>query len=315
MRGTLAELGEFGLIERITQDLVTGPQVVLGPGDDAAVVSVDGGVVVSTDAMNENVHFRTDWVAGEDVGHRCIGRALADIEAMGATPTAVVIALSTPETTTIRWIERFTQGVMEECETAHVSLVGGDVSRAEMISVAVTAIGQTGGRAVITRSGAQIGDTVALKGRLGWAAAGLAVLSRGFRSPRAVVSAYQRPRISYGAGVEAGRHQATSMIDVSDGLIADLRHIATASGVLINIETNQLPLPEPLQTLGHATGKDPLELVLTGGEDHGFVATFPEGRCPRTWQPIGQVLALDGSDPGVLVDGKEWLKSPGWTHF
>ena len=315
MNETLADIGEFGLIERITRDLVRGPQVGLGPGDDAAALSVDGSAVVSVDVMNEGVHFRTDWVSASDLGHRCVAGAVADIEAMGVTPTAVLIALTAPKTTELDWLDRLMAGVVEECQAAQVSLVGGDMTSGSAISVAVTALGQTGGRQLLRREGAQPGDAVAYKGRLGWAAAGLAVLSRGFRSPRAVVNAYQRPQVPYGAGVEANRHQATALTDVSDGLVADLGHIAAASSVVIDIDSGTLDVPEPMQAVAHATGRDPLEFVLSGGEDHALVGTFPFGKVPQTWTVIGRVHPLDGRDPAILVDGNEWLGPRGWTHF
>lgn len=315
MSMTLADVGEFGLIDRITQNLVIGPQVSLGPGDDAAVLSVDGALVVSTDVMNENVHFRTDWSSPSDVGHRCVAGAVADVEAMGAVPTGVLIALSAPKDVEVAWLDRFMAGVADECEAAQVSLVGGDVSGAAHIAVAVTALGETRGKPVIQRAGAVPGDAVAYKGRLGWAAAGLAVLTRGFRSPRALVNAYQRPQVPYGAGAEAARYGATSLIDVSDGLVADLGHIASASSVVIDLDSGTLPVPEPLEAVAHATGKDPLDFLLSGGEDHALVGTFPFGNVPQTWTVIGRVLDPDGQDPAVFLDGQEWLGARGWTHF
>ncbi|MDR2975641.1 MAG: thiamine-phosphate kinase [Propionibacteriaceae bacterium] len=315
MNETFGDLGEFALISRITNALVTGPEVRLGPGDDGAVLSVDGAVVASTDVMNENVHFRQDWSSAADVGHRCIGGAVADVEAMGAVPTGVLIALSAPASTPLTWLDGFMEGVTEECASAHVALVGGDLSTAGAISVAVTALGQTRGRPVLRRDGARAGDAVAYRGRLGWAAAGLSVLTRGFRSPRAVVGAYQRPQVPYGAGAEAARNQASSLIDVSDGLVADLGHIAEASGVVIDIDTGMLPSSEPLQAVASATGKDPVNFLLAGGEDHALAGTFPFGHVPPLWNVIGIVEGRGDRDPAVFVDGREWLGERGWTHF
>ncbi len=315
MNETFADMGEFALIDRLTGDLVTGPEVGLGPGDDGAVLSVDGSLVASTDVMNEGVHFRLDWSSAGDIGHRAIGGALADIEAMGARPTGVLIALSAPKTTEVLWLDKFIEGVREECADAQVSLIGGDLSEAARLSVAVTALGQTGSLPVLQREGAQPGDAVAYRGRLGWAAAGLAVLTRGFRSPRAVVGAYQRPQVPYGAGIEANRSGATALTDVSDGLVADLGHIAQRSAVVIDLDTGTLSLPDPLVAVAHATGKDPLDFLLSGGEDHALVGAFPFGQVPPLWTVIGRVEALDGRDPAVFVDGEVWLGARGWSHF
>ena len=141
------------------------------------------------------------------------------------------------------------------------------------------------------RSGARTGDVVAVRGRLGWAAAGLVVLGRGFRSPRVVVEAHRVPSVSYGAGATAADAGATAMIDVSDGLLADLGHVATASGVTIDLDRSTFEVAEPLQAVAAATGTDPYALVLTGGEDHALAADLPRHRHG----PGG----LDGGRPGA----------------
>lgn len=315
MEETVADLGEFALIERITAEARRGPQIVVGPGDDAAVLSVDGQVVVSTDVYVEHVHFRTDWTSAGDVGHRGVGGATADIEAMGAVPTAVLIGLTVPKTTPLRWVDQCFDGILAEADTAGLSLAGGDVTAGANLALAVTVIGETRGRAPIQRGGAQVGDAVAYRGRLGWAAAGLAVLTRGFRSPRAVVDAYRRPQVPYGAGAEAAKWGATALIDVSDGLIADLNHVAQASRVVIDLDHGRFDWPDILVTVAGATGKQPEDFVLAGGEDHALVATFPWGQVPALWQVIGRVDAPGNRDPGVTVDGDAWAGELGWTHF
>jgi thiamine-monophosphate kinase len=126
-------------------------------------------------------------------------------------------------------------------------------------------------------------------GRVGWAAAGLAALGRGFRSPNAVVDAQRYPMVPYGAGREAVEAGATSMIDISTGLLTDLAAVADASRVAIHIETNRFAIPDPVQAVASATGADPMEFILEGGDDHALVATFPPGNVPRDWQVIGSV--------------------------
>ncbi|MDR0959515.1 MAG: thiamine-phosphate kinase [Propionibacteriaceae bacterium] len=315
MNQTIADLGEFGLIEQITSTLVRGPAVSVGPGDDGAVFLADPPVVASTDVLVEHVHFRRDWVSAYDVGRKAVAVSVSDIEAMGATPVAVLVAFTAPRDLEAAWAIDCMNGIAAECDTARASLVGGDVSSGGEISLAMTIIGSLHGGSPLKRGGAQPGDAVALRGRLGWAAAGLTVLSRGFRSPRAVVHAYQCPEPPYGAGAEAAGHAATSLIDISDGLIADLGHVAAASHVVIDIDTARLLVPDPLVVVAQATGKDPLDFVLTGGEDHALVATFPWGEVPKTWSVIGEVGAADTREPGVLVDGAEWVGPGGWSHF
>jgi thiamine-monophosphate kinase len=161
---------------------------------------------------------------------------------------------------------------------------------------------------------------VALAGRQGWAAAGFAVLARGFRSPRAVVEAHRQPHPPYEAGPEAARLGATAMIDVSDGLLQDIGHLVAAGGLAIDIDSASLDIPEPLQTVGAALGVDPLRFVLTGGDDYALVATFPaDAVLPPTWRPIGRVLRA--SEPGgasvgaVTVDGAVYSDPEGHQHF
>ena len=314
---TVGEVGEFNLIERITDGLSMPPAVSVGPGDDAACLLVDGSCVVSTDMFVEGVHFRRDWSSAGDIGRKVVAASVADIEAMGASPLTIVVALGLPRNTTAVWASEFTAGLLAECDRARASLVGGDLSSAPQVTVTVTALGETGALSPVTRSGAHAGDVVAVTGRLGWAAAGLAALGRGFRSPKAVVDAYRYPLVPYGAGREAALAGATAMIDVSDGLLADLGHIAEASGVAIDLDTSYFTIAEPVAAVGQALGIDPLAYALTGGEDHAIVATFPMGDVPKQWQVIGRVAPVGALQPGkVLVDGRDWTgPSTGWRHF
>lgn len=309
---TLGDLGEFTLIDLLTAELHQGELVFLGPGDDAAVVRTPRGhVVVSTDMLVEGKHFRREWGSAQDLGHRAAAQNLADIAAMGGRPVAVTIALAAPASLPAAWALDLMRGFAAEVEAAGASVVGGDLSASSEVVVAVTVLGACD-QAPVTRSGAQVGDRIALCGRQGWSAGGLAVLGRGFRSPRVLVEAFCRPAPPYAAGPAAAAAGATAMIDVSDGLVADAGHIAQASGVALDIRTEHLEVPEPLQAVGSATGIEPLRFVLTGGEDHGLLATFPPASdLPDGFTVIGEVLA--GS--GVTVDGAPWQEEGGHAHF
>jgi thiamine-monophosphate kinase len=313
---TLSRTGEFGLIARVTARLAIGPTCVVGPGDDAAVVRApDGRVVASTDVLVEGRHFRRDWSTAEDVGHRAAAANLADIVAMGAEPTALLVALCAPADLDVAWAEGLADGLGAEAATVGASVVGGDMSGSPTLTVAVTALGDLAGREPVLRSGARPGDVVALAGRIGYAAAGYTVLSRGFRTPKLLVEAYRRPQVPYPAGPQAGRLGATSMIDVSDGLLADLRHVATASGVGIDVHRDAFEVPAQMRDAASALGVDPYTWILGGGEDHALAATFPPGvRLPEGWRVIGSVDASE--DGGVTVDGRTYRDGPaGWDHF
>jgi thiamine-monophosphate kinase len=315
---TLAQLGEFALIAEIVRDLPQSDEVLLGPGDDGAVLATGGSTVVSTDVLVEGVHFRRDWSGPGDVGRKAVAVNVADLEAMGARPQGVVVGLSAPGDTEVRWVLDLATGLRAECDAAGVNLLGGDTTRGREVVLSVTALGTLDGRDPVRRGGARPGDVLAYAGRLGWAAAGLLVLGRGFRSPRAVVDVQRVPQVPYGQGAVAAAAGATAMVDVSDGLLADLGHVARASGVVLDVHADALEVPEPLQTVGAATGVDPRLLVLTGGEDHALAATFPPGRAPQGWTTIGAVHDLDGSSadgPVVLVDGEPFAGVPGFDHF
>jgi thiamine-monophosphate kinase len=311
---TLADAGEFGLIAELVSRFGQGEHVVVGPGDDAAVLRVRSGhVVVSTDLLVEGNHFRRDWVSATDIGHRAAAQNLSDINAMGGRPTSLTIGLAAPGDLPAQWALDFADGFAAECALVGASVVGGDLTRSETIVVAVTVIGACT-RAPVLRSGAGPGDVLAIAGRQGWSAGGLAVLGRGFRSPRVLVEAYRRPEPPYDAGPAAADAGATAMIDISDGLLADAAHLAEDSGVAIDVRRAAFEVPEPLVAVAAATNADPLDFILGGGEDHALLATFPdEGSVPPGWTVIG--VAREGEAGTVTVDGSDYDGPTGWTHF
>ena len=311
---TIAEIGEFAMVEAITARLGTTPAVLLGPGDDAAVLACpDGRVVATTDLLIENRHFRRAWSSAYDVGRKAAAQNLADVIAMGAAPTGLLVAVAVPGELEVTWALELTDGLRDEAAIVGAVLVGGDLTRSDLVVISVTALGDLGGAPPITRAGARVGDVVAVCGRLGWAEAGRAVLARGFRSPRAVVTAHQRPEPPYDAAPEARRLGAHALLDVSDGLVQDLGHVATASAVTIDLDGSALEPDQPVRDVGAALGQDPLTFVLSGGEDHALAACFPSGAVlPARWKVVGRVLA---GDPGVTLDGAPYEGSGGWDHF
>jgi thiamine-monophosphate kinase len=309
---SVSDLGEFGLIARVSAGFQPTDTTVLGPGDDAAVVAApDGRVVVSTDLLIEHRHFRRDWSSADDVGHKAAARAFSDIAAMGAVPTALVVGFGAPGDLGLDWVDGVVAGMREECAAVGASVVGGDITSAEHVTLAMTALGDLRGQRPVTLDGARPGDMVAYCGRLGWAAAGFAVLGRGFRSPVQVVQAHRRPDPPYGEGPRALEHAATAMTDVSDGLVGDLGHIAEKSGVRINVSAELIEVPARLKEVGAALNVDPLVWVLTGGDDYALAATFPAASgIPDGWTRIGEVADGDG----VRVDGRRW-PTGGHEHF
>jgi thiamine-monophosphate kinase len=347
---TVAGLGEFGLIGRVTRDRVQPASTLLGPGDDAAIVAApDSRVVASTDVLVEGVHFRLDWSTPEQVGRKAAAVNLADIAAMGAEPTALLVGLGCPPDTPAGIATGLADGLWAEAGRVGAGVVGGDVVSAPCVVVSVTVLGSLVGRAAVTRSGARPGDVLALAGSTGRSGAGLAVLQAGgadmnrethrpgSRDTRevgggpqaavgaseavgggrrgaveAVLAAHRVPEPPYAAGPAAARAGATSMIDISDGLLSDLGHVAAASGVAVDVRSAALPVPSELVEVASALGVDPLRWVLTGGEDHALAATFPpDTALPAGWTPIGDVRV----GTGVTVDGERPDGVTGWVHF
>jgi len=311
----VVQIDEFTLINAITAGLPTADFVSVGLGDDAAVVNLEQpSVVMCTDMLVEGRHFRHTWSEAEDIGHRVAAANMADVAAMGAVPKALLLSVAIPAETEAGWVSDLIDGVQAEAEKVGAVVVGGDTNATDgPIVISGTAIGDLQGRAPVRRSGARPGDQVAIAGRQGWAAAGLTVLSRGFRSPRVLVDALRRPEVRYDAGVAAAIGGATAMIDVSDGLVADLGHIAKASGVAIDLSAESLPVDAALRDTAVAFSIDPLLWVLGGGEDHCFAATFPQDtQLPEGFTRIGVVNA---GEPVVTVDGGTRRGLSGWRHF
>jgi thiamine-monophosphate kinase len=310
---TLAGVGEFAVIDRLVADREQPKAVALGPGDDAAVVFTDDGrVVVSTDMLVEGQHFRLDWSSPHDIGRKAIAQNAADIEAMGARATAFVVAFGAPGDTPSAQALELADGMWHDARLLGAGIVGGDLVSAPQWVISVTALGDLDGREPVRRSRARPGNTVAVAGELGRSAAGYALLLNGVQTFEALRRRHLVPEPPYGQGRIAADGGATSMTDVSDGLVADLGHIARASGVGIDLSRDALGADHgALTSAATALEMDPWVWVLAGGEDHALVATFP-GPPPVGWRVIGRVL--DGP-PRVLFDGEQWHGDSGWQSF
>lgn len=325
MLSTIGGLGEFALIERVTGQFPRTDDVILGPGDDAAVVAApDGRTVATTDLLVEGRHFRRDWSTARDVGHRAVAQNYADVVAMGARPTGLLIGFAAPAELPLAWAEEFTAGVRDECARAGGAVVGGDTVGSPTLTIAITALGDLEGRAPVRRDGARPGDVVAYTGHLGLSAAGLALLEGGVDGPAECLAEHRRPSPPYAAGPEAARLGATAMLDVSDGLVQDLGHVCRGSGVGILLDSEafrpESALLEAVRVLGAPTGKAvdaARRLMVAGGEDHALAAVFPpEVVLPEHWHRVGTVgeAPEEGGRAAVTVDGNV-VERGGWDHF
>ncbi|MGB8406165.1 MAG: thiamine-phosphate kinase [Mycobacterium sp.] len=310
---TLAGVGEFAVIEQLVAGRPQPAGVLVGPGDDAAVLATgDGRVVVSTDMLIEGRHFRLDWSTPEDVGRKAIAQNAADIEAMGARPYAFVVGFGAPGGTPARAATSLSDGMWSEVGRFGASIVGGDLVAAPQWVISVTVLGQLDGRAPVLLSGARPGDTVAVTGDLGWSAAGYALWDNDVDGFDALRQRHLVPEVRYGQGAAAAHAGATAMTDVSDGLIADLGHLARASAVAVDLSLAALGDDlAALAAAAEALRADPEDWVFGGGEDHALVATFG-GAPPSGWRTIGTVRV---GEPAVTVDGAAWHGAAGWESF
>jgi thiamine-monophosphate kinase len=317
---TLANLGESESLRRTIGRLIQGEYTVVGPGDDAAVVRApDGKFVATTDTMIENHDFKLEWSTGFDLGYKAIATNVSDVAAMGARPTALVVAIALPSTTNISWLEAFADGlnvaITELAPGAEV--VGGDIANSNLVFVSVTAHGDLDGREPVLRSGAKVGDVLAVAGTLGRAAAGLALLQSDTDAKSAfddLVAVQLRPQPPVASGVAASLAGATSMLDISDGLARDAHRIAKASGVTLQINSKDLQGFEAgVEQAAMRLAVSASDWVRFGGEDHSLLATFPEGVViPREFKPIG--LVVEQTDHLVTLDGIE-LQQNGWDSI
>jgi thiamine-monophosphate kinase len=315
---TINSLGENESLKRTIARLNLSEHALVGPGDDAAVISSpDGRFVVTTDTLVEDHDFKLNWSSGYDLGWKAVASNIADVAAMGAVPTALVVAVTAPGSTQVSWLESFADGLREACEqlAPGCGVVGGDLAASDQVMISVAAHGSLEGREPVLRSGAQVGDVIAVAGTLGRAAAGLALLQS---ENTDAISAYdnwvniqRRPVPPISAGVEAAVAGATAMLDLSDGLAKDAARISKASNVTIQIDPLMLQGFEAvLEEAARAIDANEKDWVIGGGEDHSLLATFPsDAQIPRAFKPIGVVLP---AGPSPVMLGANALPEKGW---
>ncbi|MFB7885107.1 thiamine-phosphate kinase [Microbacterium sp. NPDC056057] len=318
MDPTVGELSEGRILRRILERLGESNALV-GPGDDAAVIAAaDGRVVATVDTLVHGPDFRLAWSNAFDLGYKAAAVNLADVAAMGATPTALLVALAMPDATRLSFVTGIADGLRAACRdlAPGCRVEGGDLTVSDTLTIAVTALGALAGRSPVLRSGAAPGDLVAVAGELGRAARGLGILFERFtdaaghpipvdeslldHAELADLAAQLRPSPPVWLGPEAADAGATAMMDVSDGLVLDASRMAAASEVTIALESAAL-------------GSD-VASALAGGEDHALLATFPANRSlPHGFVRVGVVQAR-GQD-AVLVDGRIHDGRGGWDPY
>lgn len=305
---------EAGLIAQLRDLFHTSFQtgVEIGIGDDAAVVLASNKKLVATvDMAVEDIHFKREWSTPFQIGAKLTTANLADIFAMGAIPKYLLVAAAITEANNSQMVSELAKGIKSVADKFEVAVIGGDLSRAEKMSLSITALGEISEKP-ITRSGAKVGDIVYVSALPGLSAAGLAILTRGLDRPRYVVEAHLNPKLS---APNKLIQVATSMCDISDGLVTDASHIASASTVRINLSKNKLISGSDFKDLAELAvelGEQVFDWILTGGEDHFFLATVdPKNASDEIGLEIGVVAAGGGE---VLLDGEK-IQKAGYQHF
>ncbi len=332
---SIAELGEFGLIARITQALSSSSDVFLGIGDDAAVLDTGGDelLVATCDAQVEDTHFRLRSLSPYDIGRRALAVNLSDIAAMGARPRFALVSLLLPPMLDVAVLDGIYAGLRAEAAQFHVAIVGGNIARnPERLIIDITLLGTGARDRLLRRDRAQAGDIVMVTGSLGMAAAGLLLAedeqlaSRVPASVGATLRAAQSvptPRVA--AGQWLAEHGVTTALDISDGLAADLTHICEASHVGARLDADALPIAPEVAIVARLAARDPQELALFGGEDYELLFTVPAERAPALAQelfaatgvtatPIGAIRADEHRT--LIRQGKAGpLVARGWDHL
>lgn len=323
---TVEELGESGLLARILARLSPAATATVGPGDDAAVLRPRGEIVVTSDTMVEGPDFRRAWHSGFELGWKLAATNLSDVAAMGARPIGLTVSIACPADLPVAYLERLAEGLDAACRTLApgCGVVGGDLGRAPVLTAAVTALGDLGGRRPVLRSGAHAGDVVAYAGDLGLAGLGLSLLfdraatTRGEAHDRTLgelwaehpeaLAAQLAPSPPIGLGIEAAKRGATAMMDVSDGLALDAARLGEASGVTVDLDPRRLEA-----AFGERDGERiPLDAMLSGGEDHGLLTVFPAlVRLPAGFSAIGRVRPRSAP---LLVGGRPH-EPRGWDPY
>ncbi|MHA7303938.1 thiamine-phosphate kinase [Arthrobacter sp. TMN-49] len=333
---TVAQLSESELLARIFPRLHAGTTMLLGPGDDAAIIAApDGRTVISIDTQVQDKDFRLLWPNGStstgfDVGWKAAAQNLSDINAMGAVATAMVVSLTLPGATPVSWVEELADGLSAAIlalGAPQCSVAGGDLSGGSELVVTVAVTGSLDGCAPVLRSGAQPGDQIAVCGNMGASAAGWALHESSIPAAEftpalaAAAALFCRPEPPLAAGALAARAGATAMMDISDGLLRDATRLATASEVSLDLDGAVLrAMANGLQDCAVVLGADPLSWVLTGGEDHGLLSTFPANvPLPTGFIRIGSVVSLGTAKGAVSIDGQNFKGAldgaVGWDHF
>ena len=307
------DIGEFGLIDRITRKS-KDKSVLVGIGDDAAVVKTEGLQVLTTDCLVEGDHFRTDWFSAKQIGMKAIEINISDIAAMGAIPKYVLVSLALPKDLDVKFVEEMYQGMWDSCDKYKIDIIGGNMTRSNQIVISITMIGEADKKNLSLRSGANPGDLIFVSGHLGNGKAGLRLFQENLKGFEKVRKSYLEPKAQLDTALKIAPY-INSMIDISDGLAPEIRHICDESKCGAIIYKDKIPIDDEVRDVAKALDEDEYDYALFGGEDFELVYTVSKDN-------LGKV---NGFLVGAITENKEALLSfkgkekklseSGYNHF
>ena len=307
------DIGEFGLIDRITRKS-KDKSVLVGIGDDAAVVKTEGLQVLTTDCLVEGDHFRTDWFSAKQIGMKAIEINISDIAAMGAIPKYVLVSLALPKDLDVKFVEEMYQGMWDSCDKYKIDIIGGNMTRSNQIVISITMIGEADKKNLSLRSGANPGDLIFVSGHLGNGKAGLRLFQENLKGFEKVRKSYLEPKAQLDTALKIAPY-INSMIDVSDGLAPEIRHICDESKCGAIIYKDKIPIDDEVRDVAKALDEDEYDYALFGGEDFELVYTVSKDNLGKVnGFLVGEIT--ENKEALLSFKGKEKkLSESGYDHF
>ena len=308
------DIGEFGLIERITKKL-KDKDVLVGIGDDAAVIKTEKGLqVLTTDCLVEGDHFRREWFTPEHIGMKAIEINVSDIAAMGAIPKYVLVELALPIDLDVEFVEELYKGIWKVCDKYNIEVIGGNMAHCENIVISITLTGEVDKNNLCLRSGAKPGNFIFVSGHLGNGRAGLRLFQEDLKGLEQVRKSYLEPKAQLETALKIAPY-ANSMIDVSDGLAPEIKHICDESNCGAIIYKDKIPIKDEVRNVARTLNEDEYDYALFGGEDFELVFTVSKEKLDKVnGLLVGEIIK--NKEIKLYSKGKEKeITESGYDHF
>ncbi len=309
----IEDIGEFGLIKIITRK-TKDKDVLVGIGDDAAVIKTCGLQVLTTDCLVEGDHFRRDWFSAKQIGMKAIEINVSDVASMGAQPRYVLVSLALPKTLDVKFVKKMYEGMWEVCDKYNIEIIGGNMACCEKIVISITLAGEVDKKNLSLRSGAKPRDFIFVSGHLGNGRAGLRLFQENLKGFDDVRTKYLEPKANLKSALKNAPY-LNSMEDISDGLASEIKHICDESRCGAIIYKNKIPIKEEVRKVAEQLGEDEYNYALFGGEDFELVYTVSEDNISKV---EGFIVGEITKENKILLDSKgkkEEITEKGYDHF